>query len=153
NFAIVAKEGRKPGLMLARRDGTISLRDWGLSLLDRILGYADLLDDSTQGNLHRQTVLAQRQKIEDPSLTPSATLLQRLSQEKTSLHDFTLRQSSQHRDTLLATPLPPAIEASFKKAAADSLRAQAQLEHSDTESFDDYVARYHAGLMRPATTA
>lgn len=153
NFALVAKEGRKPGLMLTRRDGMISLRDWGLGLLDRVLDYADLLDDGTGGDLHRQAVLAQRKKVEDTSLTPSATLLQRLNQEKTSLHEFTLEQSRQHRDTLLATPLDPAIEASLQKAAVESLQAQAHLEQSDTESFDDYVARYHAGLMRPAAAA
>ncbi len=153
NFAVVSKEGRKPGLVLARRDGPISLRDWGAELLDRMLGYADLLDTGAPGKPHRQAVLAQQKKIDDPEFTPSATLLRQMRDEGIGLHEFTLRQSRAHRDALLASPLDAQTRGQFERAAAESLRAQAQLEQSDTESFDDYVARYHAGLLRPAAAA
>jgi glutamate--cysteine ligase len=35
--------------------------------------------------------------------------------------------------------------------AARSLQAQADIEQNDTESFTEYVARYHAALKKPAT--
>lgn len=153
NFGLVATEGRRPGLMLARRDGPISLADWGTELLERMLPYADLLDTTDPAGPHHQAVLAQMRKITDPEQTPSATLLRQLREERVSLHDFTLRQSREHRDALLATPLEPATVQALDQAAAESLAAQARLERSDTESFDDYVARYHAGLLRPAAAA
>jgi len=153
NFAVVSTEGRKPGLMLARRDGPVSLRDWGDELLGRMLDYADLLDAGVSGDAHRQAVLAQQKKIDDPEATPSATLLRQMRQEGVSLHELTLRQSRAHRDALLASPLNHDAEKELRQAAAESLRVQAQLEQSDTESFDDYVARYHAGLLRPAAAA
>lgn len=153
NFSIVATEGRKPGLTLARRDGPISLHDWGAELLERMLEYASLLDNQSGNELHRQAVLAQQQKVSNPELTPSATLLRVLREEGLSFHDFTLRQSRAHRDTLLATPLDPSVEQALEKAAIESLQAQTELEQTDVESFDDYVARYHAGLFRPATAA
>ncbi|TFL13422.1 glutamate--cysteine ligase [Pusillimonas caeni] len=153
NFAVVSTEGRKPGLMLARRDGPVSLRDWGDELLGRMLDYADLLDAGVSGDAHRQAVLAQQKKIDDPKATPSATLLRQMRQEGVSLHELTLRQSRAHRDALLASPLNHDAEKELRQAAAESLRVQAQLEQSDTESFDDYVARYHAGLLRPAAAA
>ncbi|HUH77384.1 MAG TPA: hypothetical protein VLZ53_08465, partial [Devosia sp.] len=153
NFSIVATEGRKPGLMLARRDGSISLRDWGAQLIERMLDYAALLDTPSGGDLHRQAVLAQSKKIDNPQNTPSAMLLWHLREQRLSLHEFTLRQSRAHRDALLAKPLDPSTEQAFERAAVESLQAQRHLEQTDTESFDEYVARYHAGLFRPAAAA
>ncbi|WP_397475124.1 glutamate--cysteine ligase [Pusillimonas sp.] len=153
NFALVAKEGRKPGLTLAHRGNQISLRDWGSDLLERMLEYAALLDATGTGDDHRQAVLAQLDKIRDPELTPSATLLRDLRQSGAGLHEFTVRQSRAHRDALLAAPLDSTTEQAFMRAATESLQAQAQLEQDDTESFDDYIARYHAGLYRPAAAA
>lgn len=153
NFTRVATEGRKPGLMLVRQNSPVSLQEWGLGLLDRVLGYAALLDAQGSGNEYQQAVLAQRRKIDNPELTPSATLLRQLREEALSLHEFTLRQSRAHRDTLLSSPLAPSTEQAFQQAAVESLEEQKQLEQSDTESFDDYVARYHAGLARPAAAA
>jgi len=153
NFARVATEGRKPGLILARPEGQISLKDWGASLLDRVLEYAALLDAQGAGDEHQQAVMAQRRKLDDPELTPSATLLRQLREEDISFHEFTLRQSRAHRHTLLSSPLADNTRKALEQAAAESIKEQAKLEQSDTESFDDYVARYHAGLLRPAAAA
>src|SRR5699024_7589227 len=114
---------------------------------------AVLLDAGSGGTEHQQALQAQLRKIRDPGLTPSGTLLRDLRESGKSLHQFTLQQSRAHRDALLATPLDPAIEQGFEHAAEQSLAQQAQLEQNDTESFDDYVARYHAGLFRPAAAA
>jgi len=151
NFGIVAREGRKPGLALISQNKPIGLREWGLQLLDRMAPYAQLLDQAHGGDLHQQAVQAQRPKLEDTGQTPSATLLRQLRDEGIGFHEFTLRQSRRHRDTLLAAPLDEARRLALKETAAQSLREQARLEQNDTESFDDYVARYHAALKRPAT--
>ncbi|HLU19841.1 MAG TPA: glutamate--cysteine ligase [Pusillimonas sp.] len=153
NFSLVAKEGRKPGLMLTHRGRQLSVHDWGTQLLERMREYASLLDAHEGGDTHQQALEVQIKKVQDPELTPSATLLRDLREQGLSLHEFTLRQSRDHRDTLLGTPLDPDVEQALSRAAAESLIAQAELENNDTESFDEYVARYHAGLLRPATAA
>jgi len=146
---VVAKEGRRPGLTLVNEDAQVALSDWGREILDRMHPYAELLDSALGGHGHAAAVDAQRPKIDDAEQTPSARLLQRLRDEGISLHDFSLRQSRQHHDALLATPLPPAKAKAFEAASARSIEDQARLERNDTEDFASYVARYHAALKRP----
>lgn len=149
NFGVVAKEGRRPGLTLVNEDTQVALSDWGREILDRMHPYAELLDSALGGHGHAAAVDAQRPKIDDAEQTPSARLLQRLRDEGISLHDFSLRQSRQHHDALLATPLSPAKVKAFETASARSIEDQARLERNDTEDFASYVARYHAALKRP----
>jgi glutamate--cysteine ligase len=153
NFSQVAKEGRKPGLTLIKQNQPISLIDWGKQLLEQIRPYADMLDSAYGGTHYAAAVQAQYIKIHDSEQTPSAQLLQRLRDEAISLHDFTLRESQQHRDTLLAAPLDSARQQEYRKLAADSLQEQTRLEQSDVEDFASYVARYHAALKKPELTA
>ncbi|HEY9278839.1 MAG TPA: glutamate--cysteine ligase [Eoetvoesiella sp.] len=149
NFGLVAKEGRKPGLTLVRQSQPVSLADWGNDLLELIQPYAEILDSAYGVTDYTAAVNAQRIKLTDSEQTPSAQLLRQLRAEQISLHDFSLRQSRQHRDTLLATPLSKAQQEEFKQLTAESLLQQKQIEQSDREDFASYVARYHAGLKKP----
>jgi len=153
NFALVASEGRRPGLELIRQNKTVALREWGEELLDRMIPYAELLDTAQGTRLHAHAIEAQRPKIADPDNTPSARLLQELRDEHISFHDYTLRQSLAHHQALRSEPLEPEAETRLKAQADWSLNEQQRIEQSDTESFDDYVARYHAGLKNPAAIA
>lgn len=149
NFALVAKEGRKPGLMLTKQNKAIALSEWGQDLIEQIRPYADLLDTAYGVTDYAAAVQAQQIKISDSEQTPSAQLLQHLRAENISLHDYSLRQSQRHRDTLLATPMSDAQQQEYQALTAQSLLQQQQLEHDDTEDFTSYVARYHAALKKP----
>ncbi len=150
NFGLVCREGRRPGLMLSDQGSPISLHDWGTELVERMRPYAELLDQTEGGQSHAQALQAQADKLRDVELTPSATLLRDLREQGQSLHDFTLAQSQAHHRYWLETPLSPAVERSMTEAAARSLEEQRKLEASDTETFDEYVADYHAALLPPA---
>jgi glutamate--cysteine ligase len=149
NFATVAKAGRQPNLELIKSNQTVRLADWANEILDRMLPYADLLDAHDGSQNHTRAVLAQRLKAISPENTPSGRMLQRLRDERISFHDYTLRQSRAHFDWLHAKPLGATKQRQFMENAARSLKAQAQIEQSDTESFTEYVARYHAALKDP----
>ncbi|MCI2808947.1 glutamate--cysteine ligase [Eoetvoesiella caeni] len=149
NFALVSKSGRQPGLALVNSNKPIALADWGREILERVLPYADLLDAAYGGQNHVQAVLAQSPKVADPENTPSAQALRHLRDERLSFHDYTLRQSRAHHEALRAQPLDNAIQQQFLAGVASSLQAQTDIEQSDTESFTEYVARYHAALKKP----
>lgn len=149
NFGLVTKEGRKPGLMLVKQNQPVRLADWSRELIEGIEPYAELLDAAYGGAQHAQSLEAQRAKVLDSAETPSAKLLQHLRTQKASLHEYSLKQSRKHHDTLLAKPLSATILHDYRQAAADSVIEQARIERSDTESFDTYVARYHAALEQP----
>jgi len=149
NFGLVAKQGRKPGLVLISQDKPVSLVDWGNEILDRMLPYAELLDEALGEQSYAKAVLAQRVKISDAEQTPSAVLLRHLRDEHLGFHEFSLRQSSRHRDALLAEPLAPAKRQAFENAVTRSVEEQARLERNDTEDFASYVERYNSALKRP----
>ncbi|PLC50481.1 glutamate--cysteine ligase [Pollutimonas subterranea] len=149
NFSLVSKEGRKPGLELIKQDKPISLADWGEELLERIGPYARLLDETHGGVHYDEAVTAQKDKIRDSQLTPSAQLLNQLREHGASLHDYSLEQSRQHRDALRAQPLDASTLQEYEAIVSDSVVEQQRLKNSDTEDFSSYVARFHAALRRP----
>lgn len=149
NFALTVKEGRKPGLMLVKQNKPISLEDWSQELLERLIPYAKQLDAAHGGTQYAEAVAAQNAKIRDSEQTPSAQLLQHMRDQGLNLHDYSLKQSQQHRDTLRSQQLSAATLQEYKQIASDSITEQKHLENSDTEDFSSYVARYHAALERP----
>ncbi|NLZ10982.1 MAG: glutamate--cysteine ligase, partial [Alcaligenaceae bacterium] len=149
NFGLVAKRGREPGLILMRQNQPVSLRDWGQELVERIAPYAELLDSAYGTDLHTRALAVQQTKVNDTGLTPSAQLLGQLRETGQSFHAFTLQQSQAHHQALLAQPLPAETLTRFQHLAAESLADQVEIENSDTESFDNYVTRYHEALAEP----
>lgn len=149
NFGLVCREGRQPGLMLSNQGQPISLQAWGQELIERIAPYAALLDQAEGGQAHAKALQAQAEKLRDVEATPSATLLRDMREQKLSLHDFTLAQSQAHHQHWLSSPLPASVDHQYQQTAADSLAEQRDMEASDAESFDGYVARYHAALLPP----
>jgi glutamate--cysteine ligase len=153
NFATVVKEGRKPGLQLNREGQAVDMRTWGHELLDQIAPYAALYDDAVGGNAYTLALQAQRRKLDNTELTPSAILLNALRESGLSFHDYSLQLSQQHADTLRGRSLPDDVSASYTQAAAQSIIEQTRLEQSDKVDFDTYVAQYHAALKAPLSVS
>ncbi|HUH41440.1 MAG TPA: glutamate--cysteine ligase [Castellaniella sp.] len=149
NFAIVAREGRRPGLTLMHDGHARPLQDWALGILDQMQPYAALLDGAHGGTDHGQALEAQRDKARDPEQTPSARLIAQLREHQVEFHDWTLHQSQAHWDALRQRELSEQTRLSYHNAVLESISAQAALEAGDQESFDDYVARFHAALNAP----
>lgn len=149
NFSTVARKGRTPGLQLVRDGQSVSLQAWGTELIERITPYARLLDEAIGGSDYLESLELQRTKILDATATPSARLVAQLRDSGLSFHEWTLRQSQAHWETLRARPMASEKLYAFDEAARQSLTDQARLEAGDRESFDDYVARFHEALVHP----
>ena len=149
NFSTVVKQGRQPKLKLCQLGQEVSLESWAGELLDQIARCAETLGGSLGTQSYQQAVLAQREKVANPANTPSAQFLEQLVASKASFHDFTLAQSAAHARALKQAGLSPAERAATQAQATQSLMEQQAIEASDTESFDEYVARFHAALKKP----
>ncbi|CAD5105849.1 glutamate--cysteine ligase [Zestomonas carbonaria] len=147
NFLKTVKEGRRPGLHLQRRGEQVALRDWGQQLIDAFAPIAELLDRQHGGDGHAQALAAQRAKLEDPSLTPSAQVLAEMQAHGESFAQFALRQSQAHEEYFRATPLNGGQQAAFEAMAAQSLAEQAELEAQPRGDFDAFVAAYQASII------
>ena len=145
NLLAVVNRGREPGLRLAGPDGSsVALRELGLRMLDDIAAIGALLDRSRNGVAYRDSIAAQRLKLEHPELTPSARVLEALGAEGNSFFRFAMAQSRRHREHFLARPLDADARAHFERLARESLAAQRAIEESDALPFEAYLANYYA---------
>jgi glutamate--cysteine ligase len=145
NLRLVVNRGREPGLRLARRDGTQrEMREWGLAIVADIARIGALLDGSGDpgGGIYAQAIAAQRDKLQDPSLTPSARVLRELDGGRRSFFEFAMGQSQAHRAHFLAAPPAPEEAERFARLARESLEEQRAIEQADTVPFESYLANY-----------
>ncbi|NUY33715.1 glutamate--cysteine ligase [Paraburkholderia sp. JPY303] len=144
NFGRVTMEGRKPGLDLVRDGKPVAMIDWADELLVKIDAAAAVLDRLKGGDEHARAVAAQRAKLADVSLTPSARVLQTMCDQQQSFLAFGLAQSEAHAAYFRARPLDAEQSKAFAALAVQSLDEQAKLEREEVGSFDAFVAAYRA---------
>ncbi|WKU20060.1 glutamate--cysteine ligase [Advenella alkanexedens] len=149
NFAQVVRQGRDPGLTLNKEGISISVPDWGHEILNQVHAYAKELDIAYGTTQYSAAVELQQQKLENPDLTPSARLLQELRNSGLSLQDYTLQKSQEYADTLRFGELSVEADQKLKRMVQESILEQKEIEASDTESFEEYVAHYNDSLRRP----
>jgi glutamate--cysteine ligase len=143
NHAIVAREGRKPGLLL-RRDGRDEpLQGWALEIIDSMRGVCEMLDEGDPQRPYSTALAVQEEKVGHVSLTPAARTMEELRLNGESFFDFALRMSKVHR-SYFRELFPPneARQQEFQNEAEESIDKQARIEASDRLSFDDYLQQY-----------
>ena len=143
NHAIVAREGRRPGLLLRRDGRDVRLSDWAAEIIDSMRGLCELLDEGDAQRPYLTALELQEEKIHDVSLTPAARSLHEMRTNEESFFNFALRMSKVHQSYFkdLLSPNSSRQE-EFAAEAAESIDQQARIEASDTLSFDEYLARY-----------
>ena len=65
NHALVAREGRRPGLTLRRDGRAVSLRDWAREIVDSMRGVCELLDDGDAQRPYTSALESQAAKVRD----------------------------------------------------------------------------------------
>lgn len=143
NHAIVAREGRKPGLQLKHDGRDVPLRDWALEIIDSMRGICELLDEGDAKRPYSTALELQEDKVRDVSLTPAARTLEEMRRNEESFFQFALRMSQVHQ-AYFRDLYPPSQQRQeeFAAAAVESLERQARIEASDDIPFDEYIARY-----------
>lgn len=140
NLQTVARCGRRADVMLSRSGHDISLRDWSLSVLDQLDEIAELLD---AGNgVFRAAVSAQRAKVEDVALTPSARVLADMRSHSEGFYHFAMRRSAATQEWFANQQLASTDLERMKADVVASHEQQATIEAQDTVPFEDYLADY-----------
>ncbi len=143
NQALTAHRGRSSDLELERARQPVRLRLWAEELLSAMDPVVGLLDG--EGDAYRRSWSAQRDKIRDPTLTPSARLLAELGARGEGFVELALRLAAEHRSQLVRRPLSEDRLAFFEGLARESLERQRALEAGDARDFDQFLADYFAG--------
>lgn len=142
NQLTVVERGRAPGTMLARDGTNDTVVHWATELLDDCADIAELLDSAHGGGAYRDAWQAQRARVNDPELTPSARMLAEMREQQIPFFRFAMNRSRAHRDAFLARPLDPALARRFEDLAERSIADQRRIEAADTVDFETFLATY-----------
>ena len=135
--------GRDPELKLLVGDSEVSLREWGQSLFNEMRPVAELLDSANKTKTYSQVFNTMEFKLTDDSTTPAAMLLEEMRANNETYYAMAMRKAAEHRDYFQASPPGVETTAKYKELSEVSLQHQAEIEASDTLSFDDFLADYY----------
>lgn len=143
NLKTVVRRGREPGLRLQRNGDPVMMHDWATSILEGVGKIAELLDRANSTRSHRDATAAQAAKIANSSLTPSARVLERMRELKTSYFRFAMNQSLANSDYFRGLRMPEEQHNSFLRMSQTSNREREVIEAGDTLDFAAYLARFN----------
>ena len=144
NFALVVKTGRLPGLKLHQNGQEISLKDWGLSLIEKISFVANLLDKNEGDSHHQNSLKIQEMKLRNVELTPSSHVMRVIREEDSSFNQFSIKQSNVFAEQFKNRILSEDIQKKFDRLAQSSIEQQASMENEQIGSFDDFIKDYRS---------
>jgi glutamate--cysteine ligase len=142
NIIRTVYQGRDPNLMLLRGEEEVALRDWGASLLEAMLPVAELLDAAHQSEDYRDVLAHMSDRLADDRTTPAATLLQEMADNQETYYSMAMRKACEHRQHFIERPLTDDTIAKYRQLASNSLQLQAEIEASDSLSFEEFLNAY-----------
>jgi len=137
NDHLVAHHGRDPGLMLTRRGQELSLKDWGWDIAEKIKAVSQLLSKG-----HEKDVRVISERICNPELTPSARLLAMMKEQGDGFYQSINKISLQSRKNYRQQQVNKLSFAKLSQIAESSFKEQTEIEQSDSQSFDEFIAEY-----------
>lgn len=137
--------GRESATALNDQGNSRSITEWGLELMSGLQAVAEFLDNGTEENVHAQSVAAQRDKLNDPGLTPSARVLRDMQEASIPFFRFAMNKAAEHQNYFLQQPLSEAEKAWFHQLSEQSRQNQAMLEQGDNVDFDHYLRNFLQG--------
>ncbi|MCW8125506.1 glutamate--cysteine ligase [Microbulbifer halophilus] len=140
----IVYRGRDPELQLIHNGGERKLTDWAEQLLDEMAPIAELLDTAWDGDDYRRAVEDQRAKIHGEAPTPAAQILAEMESRGQGFFQWAQDKAEEHRRYFIERPLDAAEQQRFADLAAESLRAQREVEDADTGTFEDFLGQYYA---------
>lgn len=143
NLAAVVNRGRQPGLMLNSPDGPVELTTWGQSLLDDIGEISTLLDQAHGDDSYSKTLAEQRDKLNDPELTPSAQILKEMKEKNLPFFRLGMEYTQNWAEHFCNKPLDAETQGSFEMETEVSLKKQQQIERDDDRSFEEFLDEYY----------
>jgi len=144
NEMLTAHEGRDPTLRLSNGGKNVSIKEWGGEILDVMQGYAELLDEVHGLDSYSHSLETQKQAVADPKNTPSARMLDEMSQKGEGFFHYAMRMSQQHHEAFIQQELSAEQSEFYKALTATSLKQQQQMETNDSLPFATFLQHYFA---------
>tara|TARA_R110002167_G_scaffold74719_3_gene208944 strand:- start:1726 stop:3324 length:1599 start_codon:yes stop_codon:yes gene_type:complete len=142
NLRAVVDHGRDPEIMLLNEQQSISLTAWALQLFSDMQQVALVLDQANDTTHYSTALELEKQKILDPSLTPSAKVLQRLISQQCDNGTLGLMLAEDYKQQLIDSDYEFMNAEDLAEHARLSIEKQRVIEQQDNISFDDFLSSY-----------
>ncbi len=142
NLLRVAHHGRDPELELIRLEKPVKFTDWAMEIMEEMKGVCECLDNAMGSTVYSESLLQQKEKVKNPSMTPSAKVLDSLNDSSQSFFGLAKQYSETHKDWVMAQPEDTDKINFLRKLAEKSLLDQQEIEDTENQSFDDFLADY-----------
>lgn len=142
NQSSTVTNGRHPQSTLQSQGSPRRLYDWAMEILDEVEQVTNTLDSGTNTAEYRTALEIQRQKVKDPSKTPSAQILARMTQERKSYYRLIDSLANEHQHEYVSNPLEQERSAEFERMARESVVRRIDLENAETQSLEEYLTSY-----------
>lgn len=142
NMNTMVLEGRKPGVMLHRDGNAVAMHSWAAELFDTFTRVAALLDSAHKTDRYSAAVKLEWERIENPALTLSGQIMDRLKKNNEDNGAMGLQLASQYQADFADWQYTYQDEDTFRTLAAASLDAQKAVEEADDKDFDTFIRDY-----------
>lgn len=142
NMDDVVVRGRDPQLLLSDQGESKSILQWGGELFEEMEKVATLLGKAYETSEYANALAIEKEKLQNPALTPSAQLLSLVVKNEQSLTQYALEQAKTYRDEALKSDYKFYSEQYFVEQAELSKQKQQDIEQSDNVDFDTYLNQY-----------
>ncbi|MGJ8680763.1 glutamate--cysteine ligase [Paraglaciecola sp.] len=142
NLSEVVNRGRDPSLKLSQNGQIIALSEWALTLFSELAEVALTLDQANNTEQYGVAVEVEKQKVLDPSLTPSARILKTLLDKDIDNGTFGLALADDYKTQLMETEYRYMNTEELSIHAEQSIQKQQLIEQQDLQSFDDFLRNY-----------
>jgi glutamate--cysteine ligase len=143
NMLRTVYSGRDPELKLWQQQTEKPLRQWAEELLATMVPIAQKLDYANQCEAeHSQALYAMQGKVKCANFTPSAKMLEEMQNNNETYFRMAMRKAKEQRTEFTQGKIEAELEKTYSELAKTSHNKQAQIENTDTQSFDRYLADY-----------
>ena len=146
NMLTVAHRGREPGVQLLNDGVPQKLTNWGKQLLQAMQPVCEWLGRIHKTQAYQAMLDEQLQKLEDTGLTPSARILQEMTDNQEGFFKFAKRLSIQHQQFFRKRELSTSQCVMFDQVAQQSWQDLEHIETAQQNNFDQFLADYFASI-------
>ncbi|MEX2488766.1 MAG: glutamate--cysteine ligase [Pseudomonadales bacterium] len=137
--------GRDGNTLLDDQNSERSINEWGQEVISAMQPVADFMDTIQGGDRHSRSVSEQRDKLINPTLTPSARILEDMQSESIPFFRFAMNKSLEHQRHFLEEPMSKEEMEYFDRLSEQSRAEQTEIEQRDSSDFDQFLKEFLAG--------
>ena len=141
NDSVVSREGRRPGLKITKDKNQISVKDWGLQILDEM---EKLISESNvKRELFYESLLESRNMLRNTALTPSAKIFSQIIDNNITYEQFGNDLGQSHKKQYLDLyDNQSHNEKIIQNEIERSKKELNGLKDKSEESFKEYIKNY-----------